>query len=136
MWRVAASVVKDGFVSLHGVWRFFSSFLLLQPGVERWGFVLSLGTVVFVFSGPGFAFLRKPTFRDIISYRRVLQGCEFFLLSYMACATSFCFVCRYLCVSCFHFRHSSSKHAFQCAPIMWTLPPFFLNDSWRILGFT
>ena len=37
--------------------------------------------------------------------RRVLQGCEFFL-SYMACATSFCFVCRVLCVSCFHFRHS------------------------------
>ena len=45
--------------------------------------------------------------------RRVLQGCEFFLLSYMACATSFCFVCRVLCVSCFHFRHSLIKHAFQ-----------------------
>ena len=40
---------KDGFVSLHDVWRFFSSFLLPQPGVGRWGFVLSLGTVIFVF---------------------------------------------------------------------------------------
>ena len=43
-----ASVFKDGFVSLHGVWRSFSSFLLLQPGVG-WGFVLSLGTVFLVF---------------------------------------------------------------------------------------
>ena len=59
---------KDGFVSLHGLWRFFSSFLL-QPGVGRWGFVLSLGTVVFVFlfrfqyfgglvlSGPGLGYM-------------------------------------------------------------------------------
>ena len=45
----AASVFKDGSVSLHGVWRFLASFLLLQPGVGRWRFVLSLGTVVFVF---------------------------------------------------------------------------------------
>ena len=71
---------EGGFVSLHGVWRFFSSSLLLQPGVGSWDFVLSLGTVVSVFlfrlqyfgglvlSGPGFAFLSKPTcVRDIIS---------------------------------------------------------------------
>ena len=49
--------------------------------------------------------------------RRVLQGCDFFLLSYMACATSFCFVCRVLCVR-FHFQHSFIQARLPAASVL------------------
>ena len=49
---------------------------------------------------------------------RVLQGREFFLLSNMACATSFCFVCRVLCVSCFHFQHSFIQARLPAASVL------------------
>ena len=53
--------------------------------------------------------------------RRVLQGCEVFLLSYMACATSFSSVRRVLCVSCFHFRHSLIQARLRFSSWMWML---------------
>ena len=71
---------QDGFASLHGVWRYFSSFLLLQHGVGRWGFVLSLGTVDFVVLFRFQYFGGSCFFRARLCILAQAYVCQFFMI--------------------------------------------------------